>query len=99
LIKRFGDGRSSVQITGLREGEKLYEELLTAEDNSIPTEYKKIFKAVVENGIKREVIEGFVKDIFEKGNDELVKTLCGFVPCFKQAGGKLEERVLERKEA
>jgi len=40
-----------------------------------------------------------------KGNDELVGTLCGFVPCFKQAGGKLEEKenvreeILERKEA
>ena len=77
-----------MQITGLREGEKLYEELLAGADNSIPTEYKKIFKAIVENGIKREVIEGFVKDIFEKGNDELVKTLCGFVPCFKQGEGK-----------
>ena len=84
MIKRFGDGRSSIQITGLREGEKLYEELLTAEDNSIPTEYKKIFKAIVENGIKRKVIEDFVADIFVKGNDELTKTLCGFVPCFKQ---------------
>ena len=62
----------------------MYEELLTADDNSIPTEYKKIFKAIVENGIKREVIEDFVADIFVKGNDELVGTLCGFVPCFKQ---------------
>ena len=56
LIKRFGDGRSSVQITGLREGEKLYEELLTAEDNSIPTEYKKIFKAIVESNIYNKTV-------------------------------------------
>jgi len=84
LIKRFGDGRSSIQITGLREGEKLYEELLTADDNSIPTEYKKIFKAIVENGLKRELVEDFVADIFVKGNEELVERLCGFVPGFTQ---------------
>ena len=83
----------------------MYEELLAADDNSIPTEYKKIFKAIVENGIKRKVIEEFVADIFVKGNDELTRTLCGFVPCFKQDGGKLREKVnvreeiLERKEA
>jgi FlaA1/EpsC-like NDP-sugar epimerase len=98
LVKRFGDGRSSVIVSGLRAGEKLYEELLTSSDVSVPTEYKKVFKAKVENGIKLEVIEGFVRDIFEKGTDELIEVLCGFVPDYKQAGGKVEEVVLEREE-
>ena len=99
LVKRFGDGRSSVIVSGLRAGEKLYEELLTSSDVSIPTDYPKVFKAKVENGIKLEVIEGFVKDIFSKSNkstEELIEVLCGFVPC--ERAGKIEE-ALERKEA
>ena len=81
LIQRFGDGRSSVVVSGLRAGEKLYEELLTAADNAVPTVYKKIFMAKVENGIKLDVIDRFVKDISLKGTDELISTLCSFVGC------------------
>jgi FlaA1/EpsC-like NDP-sugar epimerase len=78
-----------VIVSGLRAGEKLYEELMTDSDISVPTEYKKVFKAKVENGIKLEVIEGFVGDIFVKGTEELIETLCGFVPC-ERAGHKKE---------
>lgn len=49
LINTFGDGRSKIVITGLRPGEKLYEELLTDKDNTIPTENQKIFRAKVVN--------------------------------------------------
>ena len=35
----------NIEITGLRPGEKLYEELLTARENTIPTHHKKIMKA------------------------------------------------------
>ncbi len=38
------DGDIEIKFTGLRSGEKLYEELLI-EDNSIPTNHPKIFKA------------------------------------------------------
>ena len=38
------DGDIEIKITGLRPGEKLYEELLI-EDNSLPTKHPKIFKA------------------------------------------------------
>jgi FlaA1/EpsC-like NDP-sugar epimerase len=37
LVKYFGDGRSQVVITGLRPGEKLYEEKLSNKDTTIPT--------------------------------------------------------------
>lgn len=49
LINTFGDGRSQIVITGLRPGEKLYEELLADKDNTIPTENQKIFRAKVCN--------------------------------------------------
>jgi FlaA1/EpsC-like NDP-sugar epimerase len=35
----------SIEYTGLRPGEKLYEELLTSEENTLPTSNQKIFKA------------------------------------------------------
>ena len=49
LITTFGDGRSDIVITGLRPGEKLYEELLANKDNTLPTENQKIFRAKVVN--------------------------------------------------
>ena len=42
--KNNPDGDIEIKITGLRPGEKLYEELLI-EDNSLPTKHPKIFKA------------------------------------------------------
>ena len=38
-----------IEFTGLRPGEKLFEELLGAEEGSEPTEHSKIFKARSEN--------------------------------------------------
>lgn len=36
-----------IQFTGLRPGEKLYEEVLATKENTIPTQHKRIFKAKV----------------------------------------------------
>ena len=44
LNKKDKQGNIDIKITGLRPGEKLYEELLI-EDNSLPTKHPKIFKA------------------------------------------------------
>ncbi len=85
LIKRFGNGRTSVVVTGLRPGEKLYEELLTKEDEVVPTNYKKVFKAKVENGHEMKFIEKFVEDIRTKEHDNaaLLKTLYNYVPSYQ----------------
>ncbi len=82
LIKRYGDGRSTIKITGLREGEKLYEELLTDEDKVIPTDYKKIFKARVENGHEIKFIERYIDEIGISDKDDLLRTLFEYVPRF-----------------
>ncbi|NQT61218.1 MAG: polysaccharide biosynthesis protein [Bacteroidetes bacterium] len=75
LIKRFGDGRSQVKITGLRPGEKLYEELLAAEDNSIPTDYKKIYLAKVNGEIDKGIIEEVVNSDKGMSRVEVVEVL------------------------
>jgi FlaA1/EpsC-like NDP-sugar epimerase len=80
LIRRFGDGRSTVVVTGLRPGEKLYEELLTKEDEVIKTDYEKVFKARVENGHDIKIIEQFVKEIPISDTDQLLQTLNRYVP-------------------
>jgi FlaA1/EpsC-like NDP-sugar epimerase len=84
LVNRFGKGKSRVVVTGLRPGEKLYEELLTNEDTAMPTSYDKVFKAKVSNGHDIQIIKRFVDEIVSKEveNEHLIDTLCSYVPCF-----------------
>ena len=70
LINTFGDGRSQIVITGLRPGEKLYEELLADKDNTIPTENQKIFRAKVLNN----------DDFSEKTLAQKIGKLCNMTP-------------------
>lgn len=84
LISIYGDEKSSIKITGLRPGEKLYEELLADKDNTIPTESERIFKAKV---IKDErFTSDFVTDLVAKipsmDSDSLVRLLHELVPEF-----------------
>jgi len=83
LINIFGDGRSQIKITGLRPGEKMYEELLANKDNTIPTENEKIFKAKVSNSdLGTRTVEEFVKSLNNKTEEELVEILVKTVPEF-----------------
>jgi FlaA1/EpsC-like NDP-sugar epimerase len=65
-----------IQITGVRPGEKLYEELLTSDESTAVTRYKKIFVAK-QNGIPtnfEEQLAGLMH--FAKTNNELgIKTV------------------------
>lgn len=93
LVKRFGKGKSSVVVTGLRPGEKLYEELLTHEDTAIPTDYKKVFKAKVGNGHDIEIMKRYIDEIASKeiDNDTLIHTLCSYVPCYTSKNAHRKE--------
>ncbi|MGD6730452.1 MAG: SDR family NAD(P)-dependent oxidoreductase [Pleomorphochaeta sp.] len=55
LINMYGDpNKNKITITGLRPGEKMYEELLANKDNTIPTSNKLIFKAKVTGSLNKE---------------------------------------------
>ena len=86
LISIYGDGRSTIKITGLRPGEKLFEELLADKDNTIPTESEKIFKAKVvrDERFDTDFVTGLVSKIPGMEPEELVELLHELVPEFKK---------------
>ena len=75
-----------IEITGLRPGEKLYEELLATKENTIPTEHPKIMRAKVREYTEEEVNAeiGKLLEILPTCNDfEIVKQMKVIVPEFK----------------
>lgn len=86
LVKYFGDGRSEVVITGLRPGEKLYEEKLSDKDKTIPTDSPKVFKAIVNNSLELDNFKRFLESIESSSNGELVEVLQTLVPEFTYKG-------------
>ena len=67
MIKLSRKEGIEIEITGLRPGEKLYEELLSTKENTIPTEHAKIMRAKVRRYSKEEV-------------DESINTLINLIP-------------------
>ena len=88
MIKLSGlevDKDIKIKITGLRPGEKLYEELLANEENTLPTHHPQILKAKVRiynfNDITNDINE--LTDMFGKQiNDDIVAKMKQIVPEF-----------------
>ena len=75
-----------IEITGLRPGEKLYEELLATKENTIPTEHPKIMRAKVREYTQAEVDNeiGKLLEILPTCQDfDIVKQMKVIVPEFK----------------
>ena len=75
-----------IEITGLRPGEKLYEELLATKENTIPTEHPKIMRAKVREYTEEEVDKeiGKLLEILPTCQDfDIVKQMKVIVPEFK----------------
>jgi FlaA1/EpsC-like NDP-sugar epimerase len=64
-----------IQLTGLRPGEKLYEELLAKEENTIATHHPKILKAKIREEEATQIDEiNQLIGLFEAQNNELLVT-------------------------
>ncbi|MDU5106508.1 nucleoside-diphosphate sugar epimerase/dehydratase [Clostridium sp.] len=76
-----------IEITGLRPGEKLYEELLMSEEGLINTKHKKIFigqPTFTDINILKEKL-GDLRSIIEKDDiDELISKIEEIVPTYKK---------------
>lgn len=82
-----------IKITGLRPGEKLYEELLTEESKTLPTHHEKIMISEDHSGdfeyINNEVNK-IIKAAIKNNNTISVAKLKGLVPEFKSNNSEFE---------
>lgn len=69
LIRLHGlepDKDITIKITGLRPGEKLFEELLNAEEGVIDTDHEEIFKAICSRKLSPEELNGKIDGLFDQ---------------------------------
>lgn len=73
-----------IKITGLRPGEKLYEELLAKDENTLPTHHHKILKAKVrvEDPHQKGAINELVELFHAQNNVDIVSKMKEIVPEF-----------------
>ncbi|MEO2127002.1 MAG: nucleoside-diphosphate sugar epimerase/dehydratase [Christiangramia sp.] len=82
-----------VKITGLRPGEKLYEELLNDECKTLPTHHKKIMigqDVVRDYEVINDKIEKIIKSAYKLKNDKVVAKLKDLIPEFKSNNSAYE---------
>jgi len=87
MIKLSGliEGKDiEIKVTGLRPGEKLYEELLAKDENTIPTHHPKILIAKVRSSDEniKEKIEELISLYDSQNNQNIVKRMKEIVPEF-----------------
>lgn len=90
----------SIEFTGIRPGEKLFEELLNAEEGVIETDHEEIFKAICSRQMSADELETKVTQLFnllESENTESVRYLLkSIVPTYsykemKNGHGKYQD--------
>ncbi|MCB7480602.1 polysaccharide biosynthesis protein [Christiangramia sediminis] len=82
-----------VRITGLRPGEKLYEELLNDECKTLPTHHKKIMigqEVVRDYEMINDKVEKIIKSASKLKNDKVVAKLKELIPEFKSNNSSYE---------
>lgn len=82
-----------IVFTGLRDGEKLYEELLNDHENTIPTHHEKILKAQVSEYFYEEVCQNLnlLEDLMGDKNElKMVALMKEIVPEFKSNYSRFE---------
>lgn len=89
----------AIEYSGLRPGEKLYEELLNDGENSLPTYHPKILITKVVEYDKLEIDKKFAemaKTVEGNDNFEIVKTLKETVPEYRSANSEFERLDLKK---
>jgi FlaA1/EpsC-like NDP-sugar epimerase len=82
-----------IVFTGLRDGEKLYEELLSNSENTIPTHHEKILKAKVSQYMYDEIVPSLelLEDLIHDRNElKMVALMKEIVPEYKSNYSKFE---------
>ncbi len=82
-----------IKITGLRPGEKLYEELLSDKSKTLPTHHKKIMIAIDQPGNFEEIqvsVEEIIKAATKLKSHKVVAKLKNLVPEFKSSNSTFE---------
>ncbi len=82
-----------ISFTGLRPGEKLFEELLSDAENTIPTKQQKILKAKVreyEFEVVQEEIDKLIALFDEQNNEKIVSKLKQLIPEYISSNSEFE---------
>ena len=101
MIKLSGfipDKDIQIVYTGLRPGEKLYEELLTDLEKTIPTHHEKIRKAHVEEideEMIQDKIDALLSDLYSLTNEEVVHVMKDLIPEYHTTNGKFKGKTAE----
>ena len=100
MIKLSGSTNVKIEFTGLRNGEKLYEELLNHAEHTKPTHHEKIMIANVREYEYQEVtqkIDSLIRSSYEYDDMRTVRKMKELVPEFQSINSPFEavDRVLE----
>ncbi|MBO7110364.1 MAG: polysaccharide biosynthesis protein [Bacteroidaceae bacterium] len=93
MIKLSGAKNIDIVFTGLRDGEKLYEEVLASAENTLPTDHPKIMIAKVREYDYAAAVENeerLLKQSYTFDDMEIVRIMKEIVPEFKSNNSKYE---------
>lgn len=94
MLSGYEPGRDiDIVFTGLREGEKLYEELLNTHENTLPTHHEKIMIAQVKEYPYQEInryVELFNDLVIDKNELKMVALMKELVPEYKSNYSRFE---------
>ena len=93
MIRLSGAKNVEIKFTGLRDGEKLYEEVLNDEETTLPSAHPKIKVAKVREYVYTDVCEQVDDLVASSSNEEdmqIVKRMKEMVPEFKSQHSKYE---------
>ena len=87
--------------TGLRPGEKLYEELLTGKEDSLPTHHPKIMVSRVEKFDHKMLlarIDMLIKNVYLLSENDVIGLFKEIVPEYKSSNGKFNKSKVEHSQ-